>query len=218
MTAKEARELQHGLNVFTVKYLDGLGPILVDGKMGHSTLSRIRTVKYYLGYSGAIAQQNAQANKEFLERMWHPKDLRYSTAIRISRGVKRRIAQRRRAKQNNKSAVKNGIGKFDGISVAAIAIPHLTWARAHGWQGRLVSGWRDPNYSQSLCYRMCGRPSCPGMCAGLASNHVGSTAARFAIDVSDYTRFGNLMRSCPCRPRIWNSLPSDRVHFSPSGN
>jgi hypothetical protein len=39
-----------------------------------------------------------------------------------------------------------------------------------------------------------------------------------AIDVSDYGRFGTLMRSCPHAPRIFNNLPHDPVHFSSTGN
>jgi hypothetical protein len=134
--------------------------------------------------------------------------------------MRRRSAQRRNARKSAAAASKTtGVGTFDGRAVANVAIPHLKWARAHGWRGTLVSGWRDPNYSKSLCIRICGRPSCPGRCAGLASNHVGATPTRFAVDVSDYARFGFLMRSCPHSPRIHNALGAqDPVHFSPSGN
>ena len=39
-----------------------------------------------------------------------------------------------------------------------------------------------------------------------------------AVDVSDYTRFGQLMRRAPFRPRIFNALgPTDPAHFSSSG-
>jgi hypothetical protein len=38
-----------------------------------------------------------------------------------------------------------------------------------------------------------------------------------AIDVSDYVRFGELMKRCPHSPRIFNNLPSDRVHYSSTG-
>jgi hypothetical protein len=211
-------ETQRALNHFTDKYLDGVTHVIVDGHKGPLTMKRIREVKYWLGYEGGVNQQNSVVNTPFLERMWHPKDPRYSTPARIARGMVRRSRSRAAWKKNHNAANKTtGVGRFDGIPVANAAIPYLRWARDNGWQGRLVSGWRDPHYSQSLCYRMCGRPSCPGLCAGLSSNHVGSTADRFAVDVSDYVRFGELMRRYPGR-HITNQLPRDRVHFSPSGN
>lgn len=215
MTSTEIRSLQKAMNLFVAKYLDGIGPLLVDGKMGKATKGRIQTVKFYLGYLRPI---NSTVNTEFRARVWHSKSVRYSTPVRLARAASRRIVQRRQWKKNHHSAAKTGVAVFDGVPVAAVAIPYLQWARNHGWRGRLVSGWRDPNYSKSLCLRMCGRPSCPGKCAGLSSNHVGSTLARFAVDVSDYVRFGEVIRNCPLRPRIWNNLPVDRVHFSPSGN
>lgn len=212
-------DTQRALNHFTDKYLDGVTHLRVDGKKGYATRRRIRWVKFYLGYAGTAGKQNSVVDHNFLSRLWHPKNPRYSTPVRIARGMKRRSEQRRLWKKNQDASHKKyGVGSFDGVPVANAAIPYLQWARKHGWQGRLVSGWRDPHYSQSLCYRMCGRPSCPGRCAGLASNHVGSTPARFAVDVSDYYRFGQLMRSYP-GPKIVNHLGArDPVHFSPSGS
>lgn len=130
----------------------------------------------------------------------------------------REIVSKLRA--NRKAAAKaSGVGRFDGVPVALWMIPYLEWARANGWQGRLVSGWRDPNYSRSLCRRMCGADSCPGRCAGLASNHVGSRSPQGAVDVSDYQRFGQLMQRCPLQPTLINRLGArDPVHFSVSGN
>jgi hypothetical protein len=213
----DVSDTQKALNHFTDKYLDGMAHVIPDGKKGQLTLKRIREVKYYLGYAGGINQQNSVVNKDFLQRMWHPKDVRYSTVVRVARGMARRSAQRADWKKNHQAAKRYGVGTFDGRPVANAAIPYLTWARKNGWRGSLVSGWRDPKYSQSLCYRMCGRPSCPGLCAGLASNHVGSSPLRFAVDVSDYDKFRELMSRYP-GPKIRNNLPRDRVHFSPSGN
>lgn len=217
LSKEDIRKTQHGMNLFVKKYLHGLGPILEDGKLGPSTFGRVRTCKYYLGYRRPI---NGHINMEFRQRLWHPKSIKYSSAGRVRRGMERRIHQRKHSKQNDNSASKaHGVGYFDGRVVAKCAIPYMEWARNNGWNGTLVSGWRDPKYSQSLCYRMCGRPSCPGRCAGTSSNHVGNTPARFAIDVSDYYRFGQLMSRCPITPRILNRLGArDPVHFSPSGN
>ena len=107
---------------------------------------------------------------------------------------------------------------FDGKPVAAWLKPYLDWARAHGWQGTLNSGYRTPEYSEHLCIGMCGAPSCPGKCAGRSSHHSIRVKPGGAIDVSDYVRFGELMRQCPYSPRIFNNLPSDRVHYSSTGN
>lgn len=113
---------------------------------------------------------------------------------------------------------KRGTATFEGKKVAAVAIPYLKFARAHGWSGSVTSGWRSPEYSRSLCINMCNAPKCPGRCAGESSNHVGTSPDRFAIDVSDYVTFGRIMaRPDAPKPKIWNNLPSDRVHFSPSG-
>jgi hypothetical protein len=113
---------------------------------------------------------------------------------------------------------KRGVSWYDGKQVASWLVPYLQWARKNGWNGRLVSGWRDPAYSEKLCWAMCGRPSCPGRCAGRNSNHSGSVPHAGAVDVSSYTQFGALMKRCPYSPRIFNGLGArDPVHFSASG-
>jgi hypothetical protein len=177
----------------------------------------VRTVKYLLGYRGKI---NSEANVEFRERMWHPKDPKYSTPSRIALGKKRRRAQRKNALKNRVKAVfTSGVTTYDGVPVAKWLVPYLQYARAHDWNGRLVSGWRSPAYSDSLCRRMCGAPRCPGRCAGSSSNHSGSARPRGALDVSDYVRFGQVIRNCPLEPDIFNALGArDPVHFSASGN
>lgn len=129
----------------------------------------------------------------------------------------RQIVSKTRA--NRKAAAKTtGVGRYDGVPVANWMIPYLDWARRNGWKGRLVSGWRDPDYSRSLCMRMCGAPRCPGRCAGTSSNHVGSAKPNGAVDVSDYATFERLMLRCPYEPKLINRLDArDPVHFSVSG-
>jgi hypothetical protein len=209
--------LQKGLNNFTRRYTTGIQPLRVDGSLGKATRARVRTVKYLLGYRGKI---NSTANVEFRERMWHPNDTKYSTPSRIKLGKQRRTKQRANAAKKRVQAVfTSGVGSYNGVPVAKWLKPYLDWARQNGWQGRLNSGWRSPAYSDSLCRRMCGAPRCPGRCAGSSSNHSGSARPRGAVDVSDYYRFGQLMRSCPLQPRIFNALGArDPVHFSASGN
>jgi hypothetical protein len=88
--------------------------------------------------------------------------------------------------------------------------------RQSGWDGVLVSGYRTPEYSQQLCYQICGAPSCPGRCAGLSSNHTCRPSFKCydgegAVDVSYYWQIRE-------GSGAYNNLgSSDPVHFSRSG-
>jgi hypothetical protein len=212
------------MNAFTREYLKGVNPLRVDGERGFATNRRILTVKYYLGYSKYLKSAAHPGGRDStwrpitVRRLRHPRSLKFSSAKMLATAYFRRRRQRRRYEESLNN-VTSGVGYFDGRQVANWMIPYLKWARANGWQGSVNSGWRSPQYSQQLCYAMCGAPSCPGKCAGLASNHVGSEKPRGAVDVSDYYRFGQLMTRCPYSPRIFNGLGSrDPVHFSASGN
>lgn len=222
MTEHDVRHLQAEMNNFTRDHKAlGYAPLRIDGGMGRLTEKRIREIKWCLGYSRA--NMTAEVDQTFYLRMKHPNTVNsawHQTKAAVKNAKQRRRQRVRWVAQNHlKSFLKSGVGRFDGKPVAKAAIPLLQWARQNGWHGQLVSGWRDPKYSQHLCYQMCGAPSCPGRCAGLSSNHVGSEPSRFAMDVSDYTKFGELMRHCPLKPNIHNSLGArDPVHFSPSGN
>jgi len=109
-----------------------------------------------------------------------------------------------------------GLVWFDGKKVPSWIADELQKARKAGrWKGYVVSGWRDPVYSEKLCYDMCGRAACPGKCAGRASNHSGIYYPAGAVDVTDYT---TLKRECArLELRIKNNLPVDLVHFSANG-
>lgn len=221
MTKEEITRLQREMNHFFRKY-KGLGytRLQVDGDMGQLTKKRVEQIKYLIGY--ARENINSGPTEDFRHRMRHPGDTQNNwgqTKAVVVLGRKRRRRRRRWVARNHVTAVAtSGVGRFDGKPVAKCAVPLLTWARQNGWDGQLVSGWRDPKYSQSLCYNMCGRPSCPGRCAGMSSNHVGSSPSRFAMDVSDYNNFGRVIARCPLQPKVHNSLGArDPVHFSPSG-
>lgn len=229
MTKHEIEALQRGLNAFVKKYLRGLGPLHIDGDLGHATRGRIRTVKWYLGYlppkgkKGGSEALDSTPDFAFRQRLYHPKSVRYSTPARIARGARRRVAQRTRYAKLHRTAKKtHGVVLYDGIWVAAYFVPHLDWARHIGhngkkWRGRVVSGFRTPAYSESLCYAMCGRPSCPGKCAGRSTNHAWTEPPRGAVDLSDYVTFKDIIRYSPHKPKIFNALPNDVVHFSPTG-
>ncbi len=237
----EVRAYQRDINQFirNHKGLD-LTLLVVDGKKGPLMSKTVKRIKWLLGFGRK--KINSYLTADFRYQLNHPrkaKPVKHSYVqshpdkarqilhwrkVRVRRGIKRRIARRKAiAREKAISFFSPGIGSFDGKPVAKWMIPKLQWARAHGWQGRLVSGWRSIAYSIQLCYNMCGRPSCPGRCGGASTNHVKADPlpgiVNGAIDVSDYTRFGQLMRRSDCPgPRIFNALGArDPVHFSPSG-
>lgn len=218
MTKAEVARVQEALNAFTDKRLRGVAPLIVDGDKGPATNTRIRMVKHYLGFKHPIG---SAAGKQMIPRLRSPKKAElFPDDSYVRRGVGRRVRQRARYRQQLlASVVAPGVTRYDGVPCAVWLVPYLQYARRNGWKGRLVSGWRSPAYSESLCYRMCNQPRCPGLCAGRASNHSGSSNPRGALDVSDYTRFGELMKDAkaPRHPRIFNDLPNDRVHFSATG-
>ena len=95
--------------------------------------------------------------------------------------------------------------------------------RAGRWKGTVVSGYRSPEYSEQLCYGICGAPSCPGRCAGRSSNHCcpptfKGKAPEGAIDVSDYVTFRGELQRLGHWDKLKNDLPADPVHFSRSGH
>lgn len=114
------------------------------------------------------------------------------------------------------AGVPPGTVAFEGKAVAAWIHPWLVLSRKNGWTGTVVSGYRSPPYSQSLCEHMCGAPSCPGRCAGVASNHSGTQYPGGAVDVTEYEQFGRIQRRIGSP--LQNQLPAtDPVHFSVSG-
>jgi hypothetical protein len=210
---REISRLQADLNRWTERWLTRVPKLQVDGDKGPATNRRIMTVKWYLGYEG---ERDGKVTETFKRRMAQPRNPFRSSPAQVARGIARRRRQDQEA--HDDLHPRPGVSTYDGRPCAAWLRPYLVWAKEQGWQGTLVSGWRDPVYSEQLCYRMCGAPSCPGRCAGRASNHSGSEKPKGALDVSDYTRFGQLMQRCPHQPRIFNALgPADPVHFSASG-
>lgn len=215
LSRQKVRELQTALNEFSGKHLVGMGALMVDGVIGPATRKRIRLAKHYLGYTGT-ARKTAAVDDDLLTRLRHPRSARHSSPRMLSRALRRRRKQRKAAKLSR--APRAGVDTFDGEPVAAWMKPYLVWAREHGWQGTLNSGWRDPAHSERLCFDICGAPKCSGRCAGRSSNHVGNVKPAGSIDVSDPARFGELMKKCPYEPRLFNALGAkDPWHFSATG-
>jgi hypothetical protein len=110
---------------------------------------------------------------------------------------------------------------YDGKQVTEWIAYRNVISRAAGWAGYMISGFRTPEYSESLCYGICHQPTCPGTCAGRASHHSGYIYPQGANDVSDYYNYGSLQRALDSRVPgviLWNSLPYDRPHYSATGN
>lgn len=137
------------------------------------------------------------------------------------RYLKKRVEKRQRTGSTEKTGFSNPDRPWNPYhrDIPNWMIPWLDKSRAAGWYGVVNSGVRTPEYSESLCRNMCGAPSCPGRCAGRASNH-NMTADQGepygALDVSDYYNFGAI------QPRIGSPLKNalgaqDPVHFSVSG-
>lgn len=219
--ASQVLKAQQAMNRFVKRQRLGHAPLIEDGKRGRLTNARIRECKFDLGY--IKKNRNVKVDENFIHRLNHPTRVEPKwgqTKSAVKRGRKRRIRRRARvAALHTRAILQPGVTYFDGKPVAKAAVPYLKYARSHGWGGVLVSGYRTPAYSESLCYRMCGRPSCPGRCAGRATNHAWALTNKFGIDVSDYIKFGQIMASMPAinGQKLHNYLPNDRVHFSPSG-
>lgn len=132
------------------------------------------------------------------------------------RAVRRKLRLLQKSAHTQPTNDQVGLTWLDGKQVAAWIAHDLQIARENGWRGYVVSGYRSPEYSDWLCKQMCGRPSCPGRCAGRISNHSGINYPHGAVDVTDYINLKHIAARHGLRIR--NSLPrTDPVHFSASG-
>lgn len=127
------------------------------------------------------------------------------------REERQRIRRIRRQQQNDDP---NGLEYFDGKPVAAWYKPILVEKRNNGsWSGYLLSGYRTPEYSEQLCYQICGQPFCPGRCAGRSSKHSQLGYHEGAIDTTDPYRLRASTNGV-----LKNFLPNDPNHSSYQGN
>lgn len=136
--------------------------------------------------------------------------------LRKARSRANRLA--RIARHNRRVIGKKGLMWMNGKAVPRWIYDELMKAKKYGWRGYVVSGVRTSAYSEQLCYGICGRPKCPGLCAGRASNHNADPPYEYpdgAVDVTDYYTLDRISKQHGLR--IKNRLPRDRVHFSSSG-
>jgi hypothetical protein len=118
----------------------------------------------------------------------------------------------------DKPPPQTGIVTFDGKPLAAWIARDLRKIREMGWDGYVLSGYRTPEYSESLCFSMCGAPSCAGRCAGRSSEHSQFVEPRGAVDVDP----GHAAQAIAMLRNIGSPLhnaigPSDPNHLSSSG-
>jgi Domain of unknown function (DUF1906)/Putative peptidoglycan binding domain len=209
------RKLQAALNKFSQRYLHAMTPIGVDGKNGPETKHRIRQVKFYLGYGKG--KNTAAIDQAFLRRLRKPGSPRFSNPAMLTRARNRRHKQRKLSAASH--AQRNGTVMIDGHPVAGWIAVQVLWAKANGWHGNVLSGYRTPEYSEHVCLQMYHRTSVPGKCAGRNSNHVGLVAPFGAVDVSMPEQFAACMRRSPHHPSLCNALPTtDPRHFSHTGH
>ena len=200
--------------------------VLLD--KGHLTVEqqkRAKELEYEIGQADLRAEElhTVISRRTQLIRRLKPKnrartrqqkDLRKRLEERKKR-LRAAIRKHRRAQQQ--AADQDGISIYDGKPVASHFVPWLNKIRAAGWNGVLVSGYRTPEYSESLCYAMCGQPTCPGRCAGRYSKHSQKVPIDGAVDLSDYYTAGAKFRQVGAP--YFNALgAADPVHFSNTGH
>jgi hypothetical protein len=107
-----------------------------------------------------------------------------------------------------------GLATFDGKPVAAWIAPILQWARQHGWQGTVSSGYRT-DAEQTAIYDSGVRPAAkPRSEGGPGSNHEGSRFPEGAVDVADAPQLAAILDASPYRGQLVWAAGKDPVHFS----
>jgi hypothetical protein len=215
-------EFQRAWNHFSRRF--GLHyPVLRDdGRKGAHTREAIKKSRYYIAVGhGDWRKNGTDITPELLKTLANP--------FRRIKGYSRRdnLARRRTASKRRKERLarwKNahrphpktkGLVYLDGKLCAAWIAGWLIKVRLHHVAFSLVSGYRSPEYSDSLCRRMCGQPRCPGLCAGRSSNHSGIYFPRGAADVTNFWAVRAMLARLGAP--LTNHLPRDPVHVSNSG-
>jgi hypothetical protein len=104
-----------------------------------------------------------------------------------------------------------GGGEVSTTGLVGQVLRALAFARQHGWQGSVTSGFRSYAEQAALYARylaggnIAARP-------GLSSHERGQ-----AVDVSDIMGFRRAMAMAPPGSRLYSNVPGDPVHFSVSG-
>jgi hypothetical protein len=112
---------------------------------------------------------------------------------------------------------------MDGKAVPNWIADILQDCRDNGWPGIVISGFRDPDFSEQLCFDMCGHPTCPGTCGGRFSNHACPPSGdcvdgEGATDNSEWGTLDSVLQRRGHWDRLKNDLPNDRPHHSRTGH
>jgi hypothetical protein len=166
----DVKVLQTHLNDLA-KQFDGITEfhLTTDGVAGKHTFAATHRISLILGLPSSRLKEIGPPKRLIVERV--------QTLIRHpdkrSDEEKKTAANRReelRKKHRTPPPAGNFVS-FDGHQVPRWIAEILNAARKAGWSGSVISGYRTPEYSTSLCEAMCGAPTCPGRCAGANSNH-----------------------------------------------
>jgi hypothetical protein len=222
------RKLQKNINATLGRRGFKWRKVREDAEFGHATMKSASLAAFITGLSQdqVRAIRKGRVTPYAFAILCHDKK---RTSAHQKRERQRRPLVKKLRYHHNHPPTK-GFATFDGRSVAPWMVglapgpdgKRVNWlqkSRDAGWDGGVVSGVRTPEYSESLCWAMCGAPSCSGTCAGRSSNHNCTGNCPYptgAIDVSDYIRFAQIQIAIGSPLR--NRLPNDRVHFSVSGN
>jgi hypothetical protein len=105
--------------------------------------------------------------------------------------------------------IPKGIVQYAGKPVAAWIAPILAYAKQHGWQGSVNSGYRSLA-QQTAIYNSGVRPAAkPG-----TSNHEMTAFPGGAVDVSDAQQLSQILLKSPYAKTLVYAGSKDPVHFS----
>lgn len=103
-----------------------------------------------------------------------------------------------------------GLTMFDGQPVCKWIADELTWARKHGWKGRLESGYRSKQHQAEVCatgVKPCAEPG--------KSNHQGKRFPKCAADVTNPEELDEVLSKKPGRRLKYTGRSiGDTPHFS----
>lgn len=219
------RWIQHCVNMFnagkpvgTKNRMPSLHykPLRLDGVAGHQTKVAIQKTRYHCGIGPSNYRDNpTSVSDDFLRII---KDPFSGSRSRRRLASKRRRARIARWKKQRVGAPTShgGLTMLDGRQVVTWIARGLVYARRHGVSFSVISGYRTPAYSRSLCYPICGGPRCPGLCAGDTSNHSGLVFPRGAADTAGNAG-GARAKARQGGVPLNNHLPRDYPHSSYSG-
>lgn len=106
------------------------------------------------------------------------------------------------------------VTNLDGKPVAGWIAAELKWARAHGWNGMVTSGYRSDAQQKAIYDRGIRPAAVPKAYGGPGSNHEGTHFPMGAVDVSNAQQLANILRNKPGGSRLVYAGAKDPVHFS----